>query len=130
MRVELMIERCAVGSAIVLSSWFRLAMWSTSMVACDVRNLKPPRSRPGRARAIESVTLPPVDGRHDFQHVEHPQHRAGMHPLGTVVVEGDHCLDGSAGRIRLSARDIASHRPDVPSTQVSCSFSSSMRLYS
>jgi hypothetical protein len=36
-----------------------------------------------------------------------------MHPLGTVVVEGDHGLDGSAGRIRLSARDIASHRPDV-----------------
>jgi hypothetical protein len=36
-----------------------------------------------------------------------------MHPLGTVVVEGDHGLDGSAGRIRLSARDIVSHRPDV-----------------
>ncbi len=54
-----------------------------------------------------------VDGGHDLEHVEHPQHGARVVPFGAKVVEGDHRLDGSARRIRPGTRDIAPHRPDV-----------------
>src|SRR5439155_19392131 len=57
--------------------------------------------------------LPPVYGGDDLEHVQHAQHRAGMHTLRSVVIESDHRLRWRTGQLLPRLADIAPQRLDV-----------------